>query len=149
MTELLLQSRKNFVKLIEAFDVETLNKIPVGFKNNLIWNFGHSLVAQQMLCYKLAGVASELDDAIINKYKKGSSPQGDADKDEITRLKYFAISSVNRLEVDLQASRFDHFETYETSYGYTIKNINDAILFSLAHENLHLGYAMAIRKVLG
>lgn len=149
MTELLLQSRKNFVKLISAYSLEKLNHIPQGFNNNLIWNFGHVLVTQQLLCYKLSGVAMNIDDDTVNRYKKGTEPEQDATKDEVEMLKHFAISSVNRFEVDLQADRFSHYTPYETSYGFTLNNINDAIAFNLAHENMHLGYAMALRKVLG
>ena len=144
--KLLLQTRKNFIKLIESHSLEQLNTIPAGYKNNLIWNFGHVLVTQQLLCYKLSGLAMKLEDEIIAKYKKGTAPSGEVDADELERLKYFALSSIDNLQNDLKAKRFEYFESYETSYGFTLENIEDAMDFNLVHESMHLGYAMAMRK---
>jgi hypothetical protein len=38
-------------KYFDNYSLEQLNKVPPGFSNNLIWNIGHSIVAQQMLVY--------------------------------------------------------------------------------------------------
>ena len=40
-------NRKHYLKLIENYSLEQLNKIPEGFSNNLAWNLGHIIVAQQ------------------------------------------------------------------------------------------------------
>ena len=76
MTELnhLLETRKNFIGLIESLTTEQLNKIPDRFSNNIIWNFGHNVVTQQLLCYKLAGKEPYMNEEIINEFRKGSKP---------------------------------------------------------------------------
>ena len=41
------QNRKNMLNLLRGYTLEQINKIPAGFNNNLVWNAGHSLFAQQ------------------------------------------------------------------------------------------------------
>ena len=63
-------SRKIYLKLIESYSIEQLNKIPEGFSNNLIWNLGHIIVSQQGLVYRLSGLPVNVSEEITNKYKK-------------------------------------------------------------------------------
>ena len=56
----LLQTRKNFIELVEGLSIEELNTMPTGFSNNIIWNFAHTLAAQQIVCYKLSGLPIHL-----------------------------------------------------------------------------------------
>ena len=44
-------SRKMYLKIVENYSLEHLNKIPEGFSNNLAWNLGHIIVSQQGLVY--------------------------------------------------------------------------------------------------
>ena len=57
---------ENSIKLIKACRTQWLNKIaglstaqlnhiPTGFNNNLAWQMGHSVITQQILCYRLSG----------------------------------------------------------------------------------------------
>jgi hypothetical protein len=45
-------SRNLYLRFFEEYSLEQLNKIPEGFSNNLIWNIGHVIVAQQSLVYR-------------------------------------------------------------------------------------------------
>lgn len=144
--EMNLQSRKNFLALIDGYSLEQVNKIPDGFKNNLIWNFGHVICTQQILCYQLAGIDTSLDAELIAKYRKGTAPQSEASKEEIDLLKELAISTVGKLEADYKQRVFGEYKLYETSYGAKLTSIEDAITFNNVHEGLHYGYALALRK---
>ena len=49
-------NRKLHLEFLEKYTLEQLNKIPDGFKNNLIWNVGHIITTQQGLIYRLSGL---------------------------------------------------------------------------------------------
>ncbi|MDB9932132.1 hypothetical protein OAD28_05360 [Flavobacteriales bacterium] len=51
------------------------------------------------------------------------------------------------MEEDLNTEMFKEFKEYTTSYNVTLSNIDDAVKFNNVHEGLHLGYAMALRKM--
>ena len=54
--KILETSRNIYLKFLEGYTLEQLNKIPEGFSNNLIWNIGHIVVSQQGLIYRLSGL---------------------------------------------------------------------------------------------
>lgn len=148
--QLLKTTRTNFLNLLNEFSLEQINQIPQGFSNNLIWNFGHLVVTQQLLCYKLSGNEMYISDEIVNKYRKGSKPESDTSQAEVDELKKLAFDLVDKLEKDYteNKSMFDSYSEYPTSYNYTLRSIEDAINFNNIHEGVHYGYALALRKAL-
>lgn len=144
---LLAQTRKNFLNLIEGLSKEQLNKIPDGHKNNIIWNFGHVVVTQQILCYKLSELPMNLHSSIIDKYRKGSSPTENVSSDEIEMLKKAALELVEQTRLDYIEGKFKQFEKYPTSYGIELNHIEEALSFNNTHEGLHFGVAMSLKKL--
>ncbi len=148
--QLLKTTRTNFLNLLNEFSLEQINQIPEGFSNNLIWNFGHLVVTQQLLCYKLSGNEMYISDEIVNKYRKGTKPEADATQAEVDELKKLAFDLVDKLEKDYTENKamFNSYSEYPTSYNYTLRNIEDTIIFNNVHEGVHYGYALALRKAL-
>lgn len=146
--ETIQQSRKLFINLVDSLSIDNLNEIPGGFNNNIIWNFGHVIVSQQILCYKLANQPLKIDAVYVAKYSKGTKPVSFIDTEELTFLKQQAVSLINELMADNQAGIFDKFDTYTTSFGVVLDNIEDAVKYLTMHEGLHLGYAMALKRIL-
>ena len=143
---ILRTTRNNVLKVIQPFTDEQLNKIPAPFNNNLIWNLGHILVTQQLLMYRLSGLDCLVDNALIEKYRKGSKPTEPVNSEEIQQLRQALLSLTDRAEADFNKGVFQKYKTYPTSYGYTLNAIEDAIHFNNVHESMHLGTMMAIRK---
>ena len=144
--ELIKQSRQNLLILISGFSIEELNKIPENYNNNLIWNLGHVIVTQQILCYKLADVNPRLDIAQYTKYAKGSKPEGDISLDEYELLKSLALTTVSDMEEDYNTGLFISYNSYSTSFGVDLNSIEDAIHFIGIHEGMHYGYSMALKR---
>lgn len=140
-------SRANILKQCDGLSLEQLNKIPDGFGNNLIWNAGHVIATQQLLCYALAGVKTPVDMDFINRYRKGSRPDGNASATEWTFIKDRLFSTVDQFEKDLVSMDFSGYKPYTTSYNVELKNIGQALSFNNTHEGLHLGTMMALRKL--
>lgn len=140
-------TRKNFLKLMEGLSIDTLNKIPEGFNNNIIWNFGHIIVSQQVLCYKLAGLPLKIDESYILKYSKGTKPEKFIDENELQFLKEKSAEFIDKLVVDIEQELFNNFINYTTSFNVELNSISDAVKFLPVHEGLHLGYAMALKRM--
>lgn len=143
----LRQTRQNIINLINSYNTEQLNRIPKGFNNNLIWNFGHVLVTQQLLCYRLAGLECTFKNHLIDAYRKGSSPKGSISESEIQFFKDHCFSLIDQLEKDYAAGRFQDYNTYATSFGTTLHSIEEAITFNTIHEAMHLGTMIAMQKL--
>ncbi|MEO0898466.1 MAG: DinB family protein [Bacteroidota bacterium] len=142
------QCRRNFLKILDQFSIDQLNHIPQGFNNNLIWNYGHIIVTQQLLCYRLAGMDTLVPDAIIDAYRKGTKPVGHVDEAAYNQLKEWAVSCLDTFEKDLAADIFQTYKTYGTSFGLELSSIHDAIHFNNVHESMHLGTAICLKNQL-
>ncbi len=140
-------TRKLFLTLLERLSIDELNVFPQGFNNNIIWNFGHVIVSQQILCYKLAGLPLKLDDTFVSKYSKGTKPEAFINDTELIFLKQQAVSLIDELVVDLEKGIFTSYTNYTTSFNVELNSVKDAVKFIAMHEGLHLGYAMALKRI--
>lgn len=145
---ILNQARTNILSAIEPLSLEQLNYIPEKFNNNIIWNLGHILVTQQLLCYKLAELEIYTSETLINKYKKGTKPTEPTSIEELNDIKKQFIENIRFLESDFDKNIFQKYNAYTTSFGYELKDINSAISFNNVHEALHFGYILALKHCL-
>ena len=111
----------------------------------MLWNFGHILVTQQALTYRLSGLESSVDNEIINQLKKGTKATSFS-QELLDYIHDNFNALIDSTEQDYNAGLFKNFQEYPTSYGLTLKSIEDALTFNNAHEALHLDYMMALKR---
>jgi len=139
-------SRKISLDFFEKYTLEQLNKIPAGFNNNLIWNIGHIIAAQQFLIYKGSNNPMHVPDAFFDTYKAGTKPTGILSQLEADELKGLLMSLIVKTEEDLQNGIFKGYNERTTLTGFHLGSVKDAFEFNNYHEGLHLGCMMSIRK---
>ena len=141
-------ARANMLRLMNDLTIEQLNEIPKGFNNNMIWNFAHVIVTQQLLVYKLAGLPMHVSNEQVQLFRKGSKPERTFDAAYVEELKALSDSTYQQFKADEKAGLFKKYNTYPTSFGVTLNTPEDAIAFNNMHEAMHLGYMIALKKVL-
>jgi hypothetical protein len=146
--EILKITRNNIQNTFDGLSIEELNRIPEGFNNNLIWNFGHVVATQQLLCYGLSGNKTFVSAEIIDAYRKGTKPTGFVSEETYKELIELSEAALNQMEKDYASSLFKEYKSYATSYGTTLSDIEEAIMFNNVHEGLHFGYCIALKKVI-
>ena len=146
--KLLRSIRANFVRKVERFDLATLNEIPPGFNNNLIWNFGHVIITHCLLTYGLAKINLPMEGVLVDKYKKGTRPVSKISQIEIDQLKGLAVDLVDKFESDYKNGKFQTFNSYSTNFGFHIGSLPDALDFNNLHEGMHIGFCNAMIKFL-
>ncbi|UMB59732.1 DinB family protein [Lutibacter sp. A80] len=142
----LLQTRKLLLKVTANLSNEQLNKIPEGFNNNIAWNIAHLVVTQQLLCYKNSGLKCLVSEEMIEKYKKGTAPNGIIAAEEFDEIKELLLKLPVRLEDDYEVGIFQKYNTYTTSIGVTLNSVDDAVQFNMYHEGIHLGVILQLLK---
>ena len=145
--DITLQNRKIFYKFLTNTSREKLLKIPEGFNNNIWWNIAHVVVTQQLLVYKMSNLPMPVSDDLVNKFRKGTTPDGTATDQEINAIKGLLSSTQEQLEIDYKNGIFKTFNEYTTSLNVTLKNVDDAIAFNTFHEGLHLGSILGLLKL--
>ena len=144
---LLNATRQNILTVIQNLSADQLNRVPAGFNNNLIWNAGHVLVTQQLLYYKLSQRTPHVEEATIERYRRGTKPEGRVAQKEIDYIRQRLIETVALAEQDIAQDIFQSFHPYTTTFGMELKSIEDAMHFNNLHETLHLGYMMAQKRL--
>lgn len=139
-------SRRIYASLFDQYNLEQLNTIPAGFNNNLIWNIGHVVAAQQGLVYRSSNLPMYISDDFFNRYKPGSKPTAAVTQQEAEEIKQLLTSLIDQTEADLANNIFQSFNERMTGTGFYLRNLQDAFAFNNYHEGLHLGYIMSLRK---
>jgi len=139
--------RKLLIELTKGLSIEQLNKVPTGFNNNIIWNMGHLIAAQEGICYKRSGMELKTDESFFHSYKPGSKPEGFVDSEDAEKIKTLLFSTLDELETDYNAGIFTNYTSVITRYGVELSNIEDAINFLPFHEGLHIGCILALKKL--
>ncbi|MEL7060415.1 MAG: DinB family protein [Acidobacteriota bacterium] len=145
---LLATSREWIAAKMENLSDRQLQAIPAGWNNNLLWQIGHLVVTQPIICYGLSGLPLPIDDEHLPQLRKGSSPADwtePPDRAEIMRL---FVELPRTFAADLEAGRFDGAVTdYRTAVGFEIRTLQEAIDFNGLHEGIHYGQIMALARL--
>lgn len=141
-------SRELILKLLNTYTLEELNFIPKGFSNNIIWNAGHIIVAQQLLVYRCTENEDYLPEGFFEKYAPGSKPTGETTQKEVDEIKNLLMKHILQTEKDLNANLFKKYTPRQTQTGFHIANLQEALEFNNYHEALHLGVMLSLRKFL-
>jgi len=143
-----LQTRKILFKILNNTSREDLLTIPDGFRNNIWWNIAHVVVTQQLLVYKNSGLSMKISQELVDKYRKGTVPEGVPTDEDIDEVSGFLYATIEWTMEDLENGLFKEYNEYPTSAGVTLKNFDDATTFNLFHEGLHLGAILSLKKAL-
>ncbi len=143
------QARKNFLKAIEDVTYDNLHVVPANFKNNIIWNFVHIYISQPILIYRPCALEENVDKSLFPLYAKGTgAPKEKLSESDFTAIKEDFIRQTEVLAEDYTSGKLKNYQPYETSYGFTLQNVEDAIFYNNIHENIHYGYVLALKKVI-
>jgi hypothetical protein len=146
--DVLIKGRALMLKLIGDYSLEQINKTPKGFNNNIGWNVAHLVVTQQLLCYKLSGLETVLSLEMIDRYKKGTAPNGYViNQQEWDLILKLFTELPEKLLTDYNNNLFKSYSEYTTSVNVTLDSVEKAIDFNNYHEGIHLGVVLALRKL--
>ncbi|MEJ1221299.1 DinB family protein [Sediminicola sp. 1XM1-17] len=146
LLDITLQNRKLLHKLLTETPREQLFEIPQGFNNNIWWNIAHVVVTQQLLVYKLSNLQMRVDDDMVEAYRKGTFPKGEASDEEVKMVAALLFSTLEWFKEDYDNGLFKEFNSYTTSVNVTLHKVEDSIAFNTFHEGIHLGAILALKR---
>ncbi len=140
------QNRKILYRYLTDTPEELLFKIPKGFNNNIWWNIAHVVVTEQKLVYGLSGLPLNISTELVEKYQKGTFPEGKPSDTEVEEIKKLLVELPEITENDYANGVFKNFNPYMTTPKVELNSMEDAIAFNIFHEGLHLGSIMALAR---
>lgn len=141
--EVLLGTRQRLHGNVKDLTQEQWLTQPDGCANNVAWNVGHLVIAQQGLIYRQLGVESGFDlSEMIAMYSPGTSPadwNSTPDTDELLRL---LIELPQQMVEDVAAGKFDNYVKPEGEGPGPLppaESAAHAMIFNQFHEGVHAG----------
>jgi len=145
--EVIHKTRQFILNVIQDLSIEQLNHIPEGFSNNIIWNLGHMIAAQQGVCYLRTELPARVSMDFFHAYKPGSKPEKTLSVAAVDEIKDLLFSTPDQLLHDYENGLWTNYKPWTTRYGVELTTIEDAVEFLLFHEGLHSGYITALKRV--
>lgn len=145
--ELVRYVRLSILKLTGHLTEAQMNEVPDKMKNNLIWNLGHMVFTQQMLCYGLGGLTPTTDEVYFSEFAPDSIPARYIKEDEILQIKTAFLDSFDSLWADIEADKLDGYTSWHLPSGIAIDNIADALATNSVHEGRHFGVVISLVKL--
>ena len=99
-------SRKIYLEFFDKYSLAQMNVVPDKFSNNIIWNIGHIIAAQQSLVYKISSLPMNIPEEFFDRYEPGTKPMGAISQNEAEEIKSFLTSVINQTETDLTNRKF-------------------------------------------
>jgi hypothetical protein len=146
--DVLIKTRTSLLAGMNTLTADELNFIPDGFNNNIIWNLGHLIAAQQGICYQRAGLPMLVTEQLHAAYKPGSKPAAPAQLPEIDTIKQLLLATLDQLALDIQTGIFDNYTPWVNRFGFEINNINDALAYLPYHDGLHADRISVFKKMI-
>jgi hypothetical protein len=128
---------------------QQLNYIPATDNNNIVWNLGHMIAAQQNMCYVKANKGIVVADDFFTQYLSGKKPERIADEKHIEELFKIFVTCIDQLQNDYDKKLFSEYSPSAAIlkvYGFEVSNIDDALDYLLYHEGLHAGQILSLKK---
>lgn len=145
--ELLTQTRKNILAVVETCTLDQLYTIPDNFNNHILWNVAHVVATMDILIYASSDTTSGIDPDLVSNYKKGTFPNEDKSEVFIEGVKTVLKTSLDRLKKDYENNSFGTYTERLTSYGVKLSSVEDAICFNNLHESMHLGQIKMLQRL--
>ena len=146
--DITLKTRNFFKNILDGYTLNHLNAIPDGFNNNIFWNIKHVVITQQLLVYKFSGLPMMVSEEEIVGFQKGSKPLHDADDKDLNLLKEQLFSTLEQARKDYKNGKFEQYNEYTVTIKSTLTNVEEALEFNNFHEGIHLGYVLALLRVI-
>lgn len=147
---LLEKTRRRALEMADGLTPEQLLAVPKGFHNNILWNLGHMVVSQQVLCYVKSGLSPRAPAYLAPLFGKGTSPAQWAASHvavDPVEVRTWLMDTAALLRTDFGQHAFKGYEAYETSSGMRLTHIGEALTYVLWHEAQHLGVILSLRKL--
>ena len=132
-------------------DADRADEIPPNWNNNLRWHAGHLIVTPRLLTFGLAGEPLGVPEDYRKWFAKGSGPRGWGNDPvpPFVELVDALVASIETIFQSMNGRMERPFpQPYTTSLGIVLSTPAESLNFSLAHDAMHLGMVMALRREL-
>ncbi|WP_327608424.1 DinB family protein [Virgibacillus tibetensis] len=129
---------------------ELADKVPVGFNNNMRWNFGHIALIQEKLVYGVRNEKMEVPEAFFNFFGPRTKPANwKGTPPSLTEIATVLSNQKKRIELSHSGLLEEELAVpFTNGMGLTFYTTGETLLFSFYHEGRHLETIKRIDRAL-
>lgn len=143
--------RQMITNILKAIPADTTDTLPPTWKNCARWHAGHLIVTPYLLTYGISKQALPVPEDYRRWFSKGTTPESWSSDTlpSYDELVDELVPMTTRL-FEAWGDQLDQpfAEPYTTSVGVVLRTPGEALTFSLAHDGIHLGLLLALRRAL-
>ena len=140
----LIDSRNNLHETCKDLSQEQWFAVPDGFANNVAWNIGHLIVAQNGLIYTRLGVRGYIRRPFATLYIPGTSHLEWESNPDTAELLALLTGNPAKLPEDIAAGKFEIDELPEMPMLPKAHSVEHAFVHNQWHEGFHMGVIESI-----
>ncbi len=136
--------------MINHFNEEIINIVPEGHNNNIVWNVGHILVAQDYLLYGREMAAEIVKPGYVEMFNQGTKPADwNGEVPSLATLATELKEQMSRIEKDF-GHRWDEPlpKPFVLRPGTEMSTYGEVMMFTLYHEGWHVGYIQSLKRAI-
>ena len=143
-------TRRQLYNAVKDLPPEQWFAMPPGFVNNIAWNVGHIMVAQQVLVYERGGLPPYTSPEMHAMYRPGTSPADWTVQPNPIDLREMLLDLAQKMAADYETGKFDGaiYEELKTNTGLHLRNLEDTLSYNNYHEGYHRGTILALIDVI-
>ncbi len=144
----LRDARNRTLKIMKECPEASLERIPAGFENHILWNLGHIFTISEKLLFLDFDLPHHLPADFPGMFGNGTRPSrtefGNVSPDRIFNLLAGQPERIEKIDKDVSKSRLS--KPFQSSTGIIYDTVEKRMQFSIYHEGVHTGYIMAMRR---
>lgn len=132
--------REITVKSINRIPEDIVDIVPIGFNNNIRWNFGHIAFIQEKLVYGVSGEKMSLPKEYEDFFSAGTKPADwKGTPPSLAEISAILTEQTERIK-EFVPGRFSEklSKPFTNRAGITFETLGETLLFSFYHEGMHM-----------
>ena len=147
--DVLNSTRRSIYNALEDCSQEEWLIIPDGFKNNIAWNVGHIIIAQQGLVYTRCGLDNYINAEMFGMYRPVSSPRDWESNPDKNALIDQLMSLGEKMNEDVKAGLFDiDMPAEPVPHMPHADSVAHAMISNNMHEGMHYAIIAKLKQLI-
>ncbi|MFP6615718.1 MAG: DinB family protein [Candidatus Hydrogenedentota bacterium] len=135
-------------KLVADYGPEHLLIVPPGASNNILWNFGHIITDGAEMLYQSNNLESPIPEEFRPLFLEKTSPADWKSTPDIKQVLDASQAFTDAITQNYASGVFAEFDPKSVDSAWPLNSIEKAIAYHTVHEALHMGYIMALNRII-
>ncbi|MDR3541944.1 MAG: DinB family protein [Desulfosporosinus sp.] len=140
--------RTNTINAVKEISESQADSVPEGFNNNILWNLGHILWAQEKFAFGFIPEPMQMPDGFTELFGRNTKPsEWKGQPPTLQQMIELLEDQTSRIKERLDNRLVEAVANpFTMPSGLTLKTIGEFLTFSMYHEGMHVQTIKILKK---